>query len=143
MTFRSRQVSHTSRFCLLTLIPVTNNQDINDLTLSVKLSCNLKLSFSWCPRLNWNPILLMKKNKILKCLDQPGMDRKSVREKYGLSESTLRGFIKNKAQLIESHHCARSWSLWLKWGPSVKKWSLHPHSKFPQNHLKYGNSGKK
>ena len=39
--------------------------------------------------------------KILKCLDQPGMDRKSVREKYGLSEYTLRGFIKNKAQLVE------------------------------------------
>ena len=43
-----------------------------------------------------------EKIKILKCLDQPGMDRKSVREKYGLSESTLRGFIKNKAQLIEN-----------------------------------------
>ena len=42
-----------------------------------------------------------EKIKILKCLDQPGMDRKSVREKYGLSESTLRGFIKNKAQLVE------------------------------------------
>ena len=42
-----------------------------------------------------------EKIKILKCLDQPGMDRKAVREKYGLSESTLRGFIKNKAQLIE------------------------------------------
>ena len=39
-----------------------------------------------------------EKNKILKCLEKPGMDRKSVREKYDLSESFLRGFIKNKAQ---------------------------------------------
>ena len=43
-----------------------------------------------------------EKIKILNCLYQPGMDRKSVREKYGLSESTLRGFIKNKAQLIKN-----------------------------------------
>ena len=29
------------------------------------------------------------------------MDRKSVRQKYGLSKSTHRGFIKNKAQLVK------------------------------------------
>ena len=29
-----------------------------------------------------------EKIKILKCLDQPGMERKSVREEYGFSEST-------------------------------------------------------
>ena len=44
---------------------------------------------------------LDEKIKILKCLDQPGMDRKSVREKYGLSESTLRGFIKKYDDLSD------------------------------------------
>ena len=47
-----------------------------------------------------------EKNKILKCLEKPGMDRKSVREKYGLSESFLRGFIKNKAQFLEKFQCS-------------------------------------
>ena len=34
-----------------------------------------------------------EKIKILKCLEQSGMDIKAVGEKYGLSESTHRGFI--------------------------------------------------
>ena len=42
-----------------------------------------------------------EKINFLKCLEQPGMDRNSVRQKYGLSKSTHRGFIKNKAQLVE------------------------------------------
>ena len=49
---------------------------------------------------------LEEKIKILKCLDQPGMDRKSVREKYDLSESTLRGFIKKRSQLFEKFKCS-------------------------------------
>ena len=35
------------------------------------------------------------------------MDRKSVREKYGLSERTQRGFIKHKAQLVEKFKSCR------------------------------------
>ena len=34
------------------------------------------------------------------------MDRKSVREKYDLSESTLRGFIKKRTQLFEKFKCS-------------------------------------
>ena len=50
-----------------------------------------------------------EKIKILKCLDQPGMDRKSVREKYGLSESSLRGFIKPLTQMGLDFEPTESW----------------------------------
>ena len=45
---------------------------------------------------------LAEKIKILKCLNEPGMTRKKVREKYDLGESTLRGFIKNTKKLFET-----------------------------------------
>ena len=49
---------------------------------------------------------LAEKIKILKCLNEPGMTRKAVREKFDLSESTLRGFIKNTDKLFETFNCS-------------------------------------
>ena len=49
---------------------------------------------------------LKQKIKILKFFDQPGMSRKAVQEKFDLTESTLRGFIRNKTQLFEKFQCS-------------------------------------
>ena len=65
-----------------------------------------------------------EKNKILKCLEKPGMDKKS--EKYGLSESFLRGFIKNKAQFLEKFQCssvesAKRKRIWYGYFPDLEQ----------------------
>ena len=49
---------------------------------------------------------LAEKIKILKCLNEPGITRKDVQQKFDLSESTLRGFIKSKNKLFESFESA-------------------------------------
>ena len=58
--------------------------------LNCQLKKNKQKSFS-----------LVEEIKILKCLNEPGMTRKKVREKYDLGESTLRRFIKNTRKLCE------------------------------------------
>ena len=54
---------------------------------------------------------MTEKVKILKCLNEPGMTRKKVREKYVLGESTLRGFIKNTKKLFETFNSSSSESV--------------------------------
>ena len=67
--------------------------DVSSYPLSSPIVCQLKKinkSFSFVEEI-----------KILKCLNEPGLTRKKVREKYDLGESTLWRFIKNTRKLCE------------------------------------------
>ena len=83
-------------------------QVIIDKYLELNCVCSLTVKIVQVRFLNANwknrqkSFSLTQKVKILKCLNEPGMTRKKVREKYDLGESTLRGFIKNTKKLFET-----------------------------------------